>query len=105
MTVLQINGPRFEKCGVQSYYAPVMNGVHLCGQTLCETGSQPYTAMNISSVSSDEARLLFERLKTIASCNEDEADFIIDLQQDNDCTDDFSTNRQLMTSALLKMSH
>lgn len=98
---LEIAPMRFEADGVQSFYDPCLTGVHVCGSTPCD---QPYTGLNIPADHARAARAKFEALKSEASCSEDEADFVVDLNIDGDCDEDFWSNRQLLQAALRRMS-
>ena len=99
MTDFTIDPPRFEADGVSSFYDPCDTGLHFCGQTCLSKNSQPYTALNIEAVTDIAARKLYEAAKAVAECEDDEADYIIDLQLSGDCNEDFSTNRQLLPKA------
>jgi len=99
---LRLSEPRFDARG-NSHYEPEFPGLHLCG--ICsrpegaedDLGEQPYTALNISARSDDEARAMWEAAKAEAALDtRDAEDFLCDLNLSDGCHDDFSTNRQLI---------
>ena len=76
-------------------YQPCTNGLHVCG--FHPDGNNFLTIANVRARSADEARALFDRAKAELATHEGEdADFVIDLQMDGECSDDFRMNRQML---------
>lgn len=81
-----------------SNYNPCSCGVHLCGQT--DDGKQPTTMQNYPAATEDEARQMWLVARVFAECEEDEADFIVDLMIDDEVQFDFWSNRQIWPRAI-----
>lgn len=76
-------------------YRPCQNGLHVCG--FHPDGNNFLTIANVAVRSADEARTLFIRAKEELGLPEGEVgDFVIDLQLDGDCDEDFQMNRQML---------
>jgi len=94
-SIYRRDGSMFTDCA--SNYDPPTNGIHLCGVTDDEL--QPTTAA-VYRVGADKARELFDMAREVAECGEDEGDFIVDLCQRDEITEDFRSNRQLWPRAI-----
>jgi hypothetical protein len=83
-----------------SFYSPCRTGLHLCGAT--DDGDQP-TTMGNWELSPADARLAFkwiaDRLDEVPV---EQADFILDLQVNDDCDDGLACNRQQLVALLCK---
>ncbi|WP_295228028.1 hypothetical protein [uncultured Brevundimonas sp.] len=76
-------------------YQPCENGLHVCG--FHPDGNNFLTIANVRVRSADEARALFDRAKAeLATPEGDDGDFVIDLQMDGECSEDFQMNRQML---------
>lgn len=76
-------------------YQPCENGLHVCG--FHPDGDNFLTIANVRVRSADEARALFDRAKNELSTPDGEGgDFVIDLQMDGECSEDFMMNRQML---------
>lgn len=97
--------PLWEPNGEDSYYNPCRTGLHFCGEAIDDdAGSQPYTALNIIYNNPVHARLAFERAKEAATCEQEAESFIVDLQVNDECEDDFYTNRQLFPALIAALT-
>jgi hypothetical protein len=81
-------------------YQPCRFGVHVCGEH--PDGENCMTVANITVQTEAEARALFERAKTELAepTAQDDSDFVVDLQIDDDCSEDFLMNRQMLARLL-----
>nr|WP_313425317.1 hypothetical protein [Brevundimonas diminuta] len=76
-------------------YQPCENGLHVCG--FHPDGNNFLTIANITTRSPQEARALFDRAKAEFAVEPGtEGDFVVDLQQDDGCCEDFQMNRQML---------
>jgi hypothetical protein len=92
---IAINEPTFDARG-DSNYQPCAIGLHICGSA--GNPEQPYTAANLPATSQAKARKMFAAAMREAACEQDEADFVCDLNLGAyECqVEDFWTNRQLL---------
>lgn len=76
-------------------YQPCANGLHVCGIHPDEINF--LTVANFATPDADSARHLFERAKAECAVSGDEAeDLVVDLQQDDECCEDFCMSRQML---------
>ena len=76
-------------------YQPCENGLHVCG--FHPDGNNFLTIANVLVRTEQEARDLFDRAKAdLASPDGEDGDFVVDLQIDGGCSDDFRMNRQML---------
>ncbi len=76
-------------------YQPCENGLHVCG--FHPDGNNFLTIANYPTATEEDARVLFERAKAeLATPPGEEGDFVIDLQIDGSCGEDFWMNRQML---------
>lgn len=81
-----------------SFYSPCRTGLHLCGAT--DDGEQPTTVGNWE-LSPAEARVAFKWIADrVDDVPPDQADFILDLQLNDDCDDGLACNRQQLVALL-----
>ncbi|KAK0351726.1 hypothetical protein LTR94_023822 [Friedmanniomyces endolithicus] len=74
---------------------PCENGLHVCG--FHPDGKNFLTIANYPAATEEDARALFERAKgELATPPGEEGDFVIDLQIDGSCGEDFWMNRQML---------
>lgn len=76
-------------------YQPCENGLHVCG--LHPDENNFLTIDNFPTAEAESARALFNQAR-MECCSEkgEPYDFVVDLQQDDDCCEDFTMNRQML---------
>lgn len=76
-------------------YRPCENGLHVCG--FHPDGNNFLTIANVCTVTAAEARRLFDQAKTdLGLAKGEDGDFVIDLQINGECSEDFMMNRQML---------
>lgn len=88
------NAAIYRDANGDSYYNACANGLHVCGVSDLPDDIQPYTLYNFPLVG--DASVFFAQAKLIASCDPDDADFMVDLMINGSSYDEFPTNRQLL---------
>lgn len=76
-------------------YQPCETGLHVCG--LHPDGKNFLTIANFPAATEEGARALFERARSeLSTPLGEEGDFVIDLQIDGSCGEDFWMTRQML---------
>lgn len=85
-------------------YQPCVNGLHVCG--FHPDGNNFLTIANIKVRSPAEARVLFERAKAeLGEPAGSDGDYVVDLQMEGDCCEDFMMNRQMLDRLIAMGDH